>query len=217
MRGTVFVICGAKERARITPACAGNSIFMFDTGFIAKDHPRVCGEQPPFMAVGQSAGGSPPRVRGTDDEQDLNIAKVGITPACAGNSRYPCHGHAQGRDHPRVCGEQGDGEVDEVLLEGSPPRVRGTDHESHGAIYARRITPACAGNSLKLIFIQITTKDHPRVCGEQARGRWRSHGLAGSPPRVRGTGVFIQSESKSVRITPACAGNSCRIFKHVKV
>ena len=50
-----------------------------------EDHPRVCGEQSgQYFRICGSVG-SPPRVRGTDD--DTYEIKEGsrITPACAGN------------------------------------------------------------------------------------------------------------------------------------
>ena len=47
VRGTVSFGFGLDSDSRITPACAGNSIiFCKSTGNI-RDHPRVCGEQPP--------------------------------------------------------------------------------------------------------------------------------------------------------------------------
>ena len=66
-----------------------------------------------------------------------------------------------------MCGEQGDGEVDEVLLEGSPPRVRGTVRRGSGNAPGQGITPACAGNSYPARFRRFFGQDHPRVCGEQ--------------------------------------------------
>ena len=85
-------------------------------------------------------------MRGTGHKGSSTFVYAGITPACAGNSiALPASGLVY-RDHPRVCGEQGDGEVDEVLLEGSPPRVRGTVGGVKIHEVCSRITPACAGN-----------------------------------------------------------------------
>ena len=45
------------------------------------------------------------------------------------------------------------------------------------------------------------------MCGEQQHGKIR-HGVhVGSPPRVRGTVKFRNSQFRDARITPACAGN----------
>ena len=51
------------------------------------------------------------------------------------------------RDHPRVCGEQEAGKGMKNVMEGSPPRVRGTVGGLSAEGAGARITPACAGNS----------------------------------------------------------------------
>ena len=86
-------------------------------------------------------------MRGTGDEVKENLARAGITPACAGNSVRSAVGLAGRWDHPRVCGEQG------IFVQGgggpvgSPPRVRGTGSLCSFRLAPKRITPACAGNS----------------------------------------------------------------------
>ena len=52
---------------------------------------------------------------------------VGITPACAGNSWTGTTKGTAITDHPRVCGEQVPALMGKAMIEGSPPRVRGTD------------------------------------------------------------------------------------------
>ena len=54
----------------------------------------------------------------------------------------------------------------------------------------------------------MTTRDHPRVCGEQPGSYPALKGCGGSPPRVRGTGWVHQQDPHPAGITPACAGNS---------
>ena len=112
-----------------------------------EDHPRVCGEQFFLNGVFQKMKGSPPRVRGTADAPRRRNVDEGITPACAGNRLRRIVPHKGNKDHPRVCGEQ---TVDGIsytalkdhprvcgeqtspsptppALQGSPPRVRGTE------------------------------------------------------------------------------------------
>ena len=96
------------------------------------------------------------------------------------------------------------------LLRGSPPRVRGTVAFIYLLWYNFRITPACAGNSLADEPRSENREDHPRVCGEQRLPSPSNPSLIGSPPRVRGTGGGIRPPEPSIRITPACAGNSPR-------
>ena len=88
--------------------------------------------------------------------------------------------------------------------------MRGTVRFNGRPTITVRITPACAGNSIRLLQLQAGQEDHPRVCGEQAYSSSSSPPAAGSPPRVRGTVSYIVITWKSRRITPACAGNSWR-------
>ena len=93
-------------------------------------------------------------------------------------------------------------------LIGSPPRVRGTGDQWRHGKFSCRITPACAGNRLIHDLSQFVSWDHPRVCGEQPSKIRIFSFCTGSPPRVRGTAIFSLLHMLSLRITPACAGNS---------
>ena len=129
VRGTVGQ-CGILfPRLRITPACAGNSRRRIKRCNRAGDHPRVCGEQvSPFRQLIFTRG-SPPRVRGTADWGYTADERIGITPACAGNSTSSPGPWAPQRDHPRVCGEQSANQPTPFVDQGSPPRVRGTGRD----------------------------------------------------------------------------------------
>ena len=148
VRGTVLSDAKKREMGRITPACAGNSESREIPGVAVEDHPRVCGEQTQIIKITRGIQGSPPRVRGTGPGFLRYGRDEGITPACAGNRpRLFCFLRAI-RDHPRVCGEQ---DLMNILLLckiGSPPRVRGTAPPRPAGTGRKRITPACAGNSI---------------------------------------------------------------------
>ena len=106
VRGTAAHCPNRNDRARITPACAGNSAVLPDGLLPAGDHPRVCGEQFLLLGLCLLGEGSPPRVRGTVQGHVQHHYIDGITPACAGN-RENCPWLIRPRwDHPRVCGEQ---------------------------------------------------------------------------------------------------------------
>ena len=49
----------------------------------------------------------------------------GITPACAGKTLSRRGTPTEGRDHPRVCGENQEHRSAPASQSGSPPRVRG--------------------------------------------------------------------------------------------
>ena len=88
-RGTACAYQHGTRRRRITPACAGNSAACAEEKSAPWDHPRLRGEQP--SSYGGLARGmvSPPLARGTATLNELNLARIGITPACAGNSQNP--------------------------------------------------------------------------------------------------------------------------------
>ena len=72
--------------ARITPACAGETVKKRKMTKFIKDHTRVCGKN---TIIGQSAAetsGSPPRVREKRDTQISVNNRRRITPACAGKT-----------------------------------------------------------------------------------------------------------------------------------
>jgi len=114
--------------------------------FKMQDHPRVCGEQDFASVEDVQAIGSPPRVRGTALPVAVDAVEGRITPACAGNSAARYAQTALQEDHPRVCGEQDCVDIRTILVEGSPPRVRGTARNLSPSPSQVRITPACAGN-----------------------------------------------------------------------
>ena len=90
----------------ITPACAGKSWKIPKTARMTGDHPRVCGEKAAALGLAAAGLGSPPRVRGKENEVTAQNSPLGITPACAGKSlKIKCEDR-QNRDHPRVCGEK---------------------------------------------------------------------------------------------------------------
>ena len=71
---------------RITPACAGKSCGYFVVCRYLQDHPRVCGEKINDAAPRSNNPGSPPRVRGKEEDEAAKGQAHGITPACAGKS-----------------------------------------------------------------------------------------------------------------------------------
>ena len=109
----------------------------------------MCGEHTDPFKMKSYMDGSPPHVRGTH-EFDLNKVKVDrITPACAGNTPAADQLGNQKPDHPRMCGEHQVAIDDRIRQLGSPPHVRGTPNYPVAPIQNRRITPACAGNTVQ--------------------------------------------------------------------
>ena len=155
---------------RITPACAGKSLFRISCSSSARDHPRVCGEKLAVWATFFGLTGSPPRVRGKAIFLLLFHHFEGITPACAGKRGQGGDQGRCGRDHPRVCGEKKRFGMDDLYFKGSPPRVRGKAEVTFENFGKEGITPACAGKRLTAAAPNCLSRDHPRVCGEKSVG-----------------------------------------------
>ena len=110
-----------------------------------------------------------------------------------------------------MCGEKRICFCVNLLLLGSPPRVRGEAISSDLITPSVGITPACAGRSFRHELQKVKWEDHPRVCGEKHFDNAKKAGMEGSPPRVRGEARPRGSFSRRPRITPACAGRSISI------
>ena len=151
--------------------------------------------------------GSSPRVRGTETLLHGALCRNGIIPACAGNSIRLLANTSSSWDHPRVCGEQETLPFLVATMRGSSPRVRGTADTSGNVQVAVGIIPACAGNSSLSRSRLASSRDHPRVCGEQTFLIDFLRYITGSSPRVRGTDTRCASYYNALGIIPACAGN----------
>ena len=58
-------------------------------------------------------------------------------------------------------------DTDRERVDGSSPRVRGTEHLPPGCAEVERFIPACAGNRSQKYCRSSVKSVHPRVCGEQ--------------------------------------------------
>ena len=138
-----------RVRPRITPACAGITLWAELVPRRCRDHPRVCGNYRKICAQRSRSPGSPPRVRELLLILHLCGLKVGITPACAGITKKRRQKNLQNGDHPRVCGNYASSPSLRFPLPGSPPRVRELLRGVTRGGVAQGITPACAGITLK--------------------------------------------------------------------
>ena len=197
MRGTARPVARSPVSPRITPADAGNRYQEGGNPRSGSDHSRGCGEQSKCFKTCFKGLGSPPRMRGTGSRSATEAAQVRITPADAGNSvgllgyRSPC------ADHPRGCGEQLSRVTVKIGGVGSPPRMRGTASVARSKAISRRITPADAGNRYQEGRNPCSGSDHPRGCGEQHMTRLKFAACMGSPPRMRGTVLYMAAAVRS--------------------
>ena len=155
--------------------------------------------------------GSPPQVRGKHTVMDRRADEDRITPAGAGKTLRTVRGFQPSWDHPRRCGENWTARKSGLMINGSPPQVRGKLAVDAASARNSRITPAGAGKTgfaLKNIFADW---DHPRRCGENYWRQSRCLCWAGSPPQVRGKQTYMGYSFFNDRITPAGAGKTRRM------
>ena len=152
----------------ITPACAGKRSGQRRCTAGTWDHPRMRGEKTIKNGHCQASQGSPPHARGKVHVRMICACNTGITPACAGKSDCLSVLKERLRDHPRMRGEKCYPSCRAGYTGGSPPHARGKgDAIVDKSIWAG-ITPACAGKSNDLKFVDQTIRDHPRMRGEKA-------------------------------------------------
>ncbi len=152
--------------------------------------------------------GSPPRLRGAQENTEHHFDLWRITPAFAGSTfAADFHAHVE-PDHPRVCGEHLRSSPIARSTIGSPPRLRGaliaSRKPSAGAVDHPRVCGEHGGQG----GAGRGVWDHPRVCGEHGQRMPDAIHNAGSPPRLRGARVRVQQAKRIRRITPAFAGST---------
>ncbi|KFI48485.1 hypothetical protein BBOU_0614 [Bifidobacterium boum] len=173
--------------------------------------------------------GSSPHARGTHGMQVVRFQRIGIIPACAGNTMTRRSKDSTNRDHPRMRGEHKTQPRLASVPLGSSPHARGTRKFDFKKYVDAGIIPACAGNTQRSRAGPWRIRDHPRMRGEHiglSRPSYPSRGssphargtparvprntrrIAGSSPHARGTPDANQHCHPSAGIIPACAGNT---------
>ena len=135
---------------------------------------------------------------------------MGSPPRVREKRSHPFSSSKWSQDHPRVCGKNGVLSMSLKRDMGSPPRVREKLFPLLAASLYVRITPACAGKTFRPFSSNRLFRDHPRVCGKNLDTCEVVDTLTGSPPRVREKPEFYRYSSRTIRITPACAGKTLR-------
>ena len=149
-------------------------------------------------------------MRGKGSALSIGSDFCGITPAHAGKRQTDRRKYNAVWDHPRTCGEKPYSFVIRRRRQGSPPHMRGKADAVDLNVGDVGITPAHAGKSAQDLAARYSRGDHPRTCGEKAA---RVAGLLpdmGSPPHMRGKGLFWFIQRQEHGITPAHAGK--RLF-----
>ena len=159
-----------------------------------------------------AACGTSPRVRGKRccmseaDGVQRNI------PACTGKTREArvCAGCE--KEHPRVYGENPRRLGRRGRPLGTSPRVRGKRVWPRLRDSVPRNIPACTGKTPLASVVSPSRLEHPRVYGENWRGRALLILVPGTSPRVRGKLAMRYLGLPHLRNIPACTGKTFLIM-----
>ena len=153
-------------RARIIPACAGETLVLVIGGRPVRDHPRLRGGNLTVTDTTTTGNGSSPLARGKPDGSQAGCALRRIIPACAGGTDLNLRDDLDRRDHPRLRG--GNCRTAVLLAAGAG------------------IIPACAGETLRRAPRRHRPPDHPRLRGGNTSRNVLSGTSSGSSPLARG-------------------------------
>ena len=117
-----------------------------------KDHPRPCWEKTSPQPITAPGSGSPPPMRGKGFLSLCVLGIIRITPAHAGKSAVSPVLAVLREDHPRPCGEKISLLIGRLIIQGSPPPMRGKVVMRYQYFVRSRITPAHAGKSRHSAF-----------------------------------------------------------------
>ena len=132
----------------LIPACAGKTDSTQTPSCEMTAHPRVCGENFLSWEPRMTERGSSPRVRGKPAGRARRPGPGGLIPACAGKTNTSTAVVIACPAHPRVCGENSQGQTAEYAVTGSSPRVRGKRHRRLERRAGGGLIPACAGKTI---------------------------------------------------------------------
>ena len=207
-RGTRAGAVGNDAAVGIIPACAGNTRSPPTICGRTWDHPRMRGEHWNDLNATGYSWGSSPHARGTPSIFPNIKPRIGIIPACAGNTLRTDRLKCPSRDHPRMRGEHRLSHFSLSQMGGSSPHARGTPVHAQPDDLGEGIIPACAGNTASPTRRRSSRRDHPRMRGEHCMTMSERYEVSGSSPHARGTLLHAYDRRVDDGIIPACAGNT---------
>ena len=107
MRGKRVAAEGLHRGRRLIPAHAGKTCPRAASQWLARAHPRACGENRDAEGVKLLEAGSSPRMRGKPAMPETVRSSERLIPAHAGKTPLPRPATRPKGAHPRACGENG--------------------------------------------------------------------------------------------------------------
>ena len=147
-------------------------------------------------------------MRGKLIASEIVYKPLGNIPAYAGKTQSGLSGCCRMSEHPRVCGENLEGKTITESLAGTSPRMRGKLTGSCERKHRGGNIPAYAGKTILSRTKLKGGREHPRVCGENAKTKIFPVTLAGTSPRMRGKLISAHGCHGKIRNIPAYAGKT---------
>ena len=213
MRGKQPMVNSANNPSWNIPAYAGKTSCGNLRLRLGKEHPRVCGENAPAVVPVTGGKGTSPRMRGKPASATATTAVRGNIPAYAGKTAEENGHHGGGAEHPRVCGDNGNGHGGYAQAGWNIPAYAGKTLVTVLHFPKPEDIPAYAGKTHSSDGVFAGAWEHPRVCGEN-KPRSRCWPCAyGTSPRMRGKQRCVSGRNLLRRNIPAYAGKTPRWSK----
>ena len=112
--------------------------------------------------------------------------------------------------HPHACGEHITSNASARAVNGSSPRLWGTQCSSRLRRLLTRFIPTPVGNTAVLTESGGAVTVHPHACGEHGHPQGHRILFHGSSPRLWGTHQLLRWQDSPLRFIPTPVGNTDR-------
>lgn len=192
VRGTLTYQPRIPQPPRISPACAGNTLYGAASPPLRGGQPRLRGEYAGDGRMPVRRVGSAPLAQGIPTHASGPGVSRRVSPACAGNTPGVWPSTRPNAGQPRTCGEYVDADTDQRGRTGLAPHMRGILPSNRAFLLPLRVSPAHAGNTAAGCERSASRAGQPRTCGEYrscaagrcGRGQPRTCGEYISPPHM---------------------------------
>ena len=175
-------------------------------------HPRSRGENFTLTVQTRRPVGSSPLTRGKPGNWVVGGKGSGLIPAHAGKTQMHLLTHSRSTAHPRSRGENDYGADRRRARSGSSPLTRGKHPDDGADGGGLGLIPAHAGKTGILRNGRANDTAHPRSRGENSRAWKLSMSGSGSSPLTRGKRGELHPVDLVLRLIPAHAGKTDRLF-----
>ena len=154
-------------------------------------------------------------MRGGDlSQMPLPFADLGPSPHARGRRAFCSVLSRAQRDHPRMRGGDESSRSTNQANGGPSPHARGRPASLFVALCVRGTIPACAGETLRKVYPQYLSRDHPRMRGGDDLFFIDIRHPKGPSPHARGRLRQSLCTLLPLRTIPACAGETFHRFLH---